>query len=129
MNNLDAFIANMKKLDTLATETAKEAAPLVEAANKKTAAAGTSPDGVPWPAKKDGTRALEHAADHVASKAVGKTIVTTLTGPDAIHNFGTGKDPKRQVIPDGGNGVPKVIAEAVTEGATIAFNKIMGGSK
>lgn len=129
MNNLDTFIANVKKLDNLATETAKEAAPLVQTAIRKTAAAGTTPDGVPWPKKKDGSRALEHAADHVTSVASGHTIVATLTGPDAIHNFGTEKDPKRQVIPDGGNGIPKPIADVCTEAATRVFSRTMGGGR
>lgn len=66
---------------------------------KRTAAAGTSPTGVAWKPRKDGSRALENAASHLSAVVSGQRIHLVLKGPDAIHNYGTTKDPKRQVLP------------------------------
>lgn len=43
--------------EALAPMAAREAAPLIEAAIRETAAAGVDPDGKAWPAKRDGSRA------------------------------------------------------------------------
>lgn len=127
--DLDAMLARLRGLGkSLPLEAARRAAPLVEAAVKKTAAAGTSPDGKPWPERKKGGRALEHAADHVTAKAVGSSVVVTLAGPDVIHNYGTTRLPKRQVLPDAGAGVPPTIAAALKRGAADAFRSLMGGA-
>jgi hypothetical protein len=123
---LDDFVRSLRALGHVDADAARLAAPLVEAAVKRTAAAGTDPDGKPWLPKKDGGRALEHAADHVTAKAVGTTVVVTLVGPDVLHNSGTKRVPKRQIIPDGGAGIPKSVTAALTEGAARAFEKTMG---
>lgn len=124
---LDDMIARVRGLEELPAQAAKLGAPLVEAAIKATAVAGTTPDGAPWPAKKDGGRPLVNAAAAIASKAVGSTIVTTLTGPEVIHNFGTERLPKRQILPDGGAGIPPKVAASVEHATTKAFDAIMGG--
>lgn len=126
---LNAMIATVRKLGQLAPDAAAQATPLVEAAAKKTAAAGTTPDGTPWvPTKtKSGGRALVNAAAALSAAAVGSAVVLTLKGVEVIHNFGNKKDPKRQILPDGGAGIPKPIAEAVTEGARRAFARATGG--
>lgn len=123
---LDDMVARLRRLAELPAEAAKLGAPLVEAAIKASATAGTTPDGSPWPAKKDGGRPLANAAAAITSKAVSTTIVTTLTGPEVIHNFGTERLPKRQILPDGGAGLPPKVAAAVDQAATKAFDAIMG---
>lgn len=126
---LQDMIARFGALQDFAVDAAAEAAPLVEAAARATAAAGTDPEGRPWaPRKKDGGRALEHAADHVTATANGPRVDIVLSGPEAIHQQGVGKTtPARRVIPDGSAGIPSAIAEACAEGARRAFAKRVGG--
>ncbi|NUP05524.1 MAG: hypothetical protein HOW73_05640 [Polyangiaceae bacterium] len=90
---------------------------------KRTAAAGTSPTGVAWPEKKDGGRALANAADHLSTVVSGSTVHLVLTGPDAIHNYGTGKDPKRQVLP---TILPQTMAEKLTARVFKLFRGALG---
>jgi len=124
---LTAWAAKIRGLRTLAAEAAKEAAPLVQEAARATARAGTTPDGTPWAPKKDGGRALEHAAEHVTAKALGTVVRIVLTGVDVVHHRGTRRAPKRQVIPDKGGAIPAPIVRAVAEGARRAFARLMGG--
>lgn len=126
---LVAFIARMRKLGTLGADAAKLAAPLVERAVKATAAAGTAPDGMPWKPKKDGSRALPNAAAALTVKALGPVVVVTLKGIEVVHNFAKdGRLPRRQILPDGGAGIPKNVAAALEQGAKQAFDNAMGGA-
>jgi hypothetical protein len=83
------MIAALARLADLPEEAARLGAPLVEAALKKSAKAGTTPAGVSWPAKKDGSAPLVNAAAAISTKANGKVITTKLSGVNVIHNFGT----------------------------------------
>lgn len=126
MSDLLDFAASVGRLEQLAEHGAAEAAPLVEAEAKQTAAAGTDPYGTPWPLKKDGTRALKNAADHVSVHAAGAFVVTELEGVDNWHQDGAqGKDVRR-VIPD--VEIPDVYAKALDAGCVKAFDDIMKGA-
>lgn len=124
---LSAFIDRVRRLGKLPAEAAKLAAPLVLEEAKKTAAAGTTPDGQPWAPKKDGGRALVHAADALSVETLGSVVVLTLTGPEAIHNRGTNKYPKRQILPAGGAGIPANVVRALRRAAGEAFARVTGG--
>jgi len=108
-------------------DVAREAAPLVERAIKATAAAGTTPDGKPWPPKRDGGRALANAAEHIVGSADGATINVTLSGPDVWHHFGGGRNPKRQILPDAGAEIPPAIFAAIDEVCRRRFQRAIGG--
>jgi hypothetical protein len=103
----------------LAASMATEAVPLVEAAVKATAAAGTDPYGEPWRPKKDGGRALPDAADAVSVESNGKIIRITVRGGEAAQNrYGV-----RRLLPR--RKLPKAILEALREGARRAWVKAM----
>jgi hypothetical protein len=124
---LDAIKERVRALAGLADATAAEAAPLVQAAARRTAAAGTTPDGRAWVAKKDGGRPLAGAANAIAASAAGPTIAITLEGVEVYHHHGVGKTtPERQIIPKPGDPIPVGIAEAIGKGAVLAFSKLAG---
>jgi hypothetical protein len=126
LDSLDAMIAKIKRLGTLPDVVAKRAAPRVLAAIRKTANAGTTPDGKPWPPKKDGGRALEHAADHLSASADGSVITVTLTGKaEVVHNYGDHRNPKRQILPDAGAGLPKIVEDATRLAAAEVYTEIL----
>lgn len=124
---LAAFIERVRKLGTLGEDAAKLAAPLVEKAMKRTAAAGTTPDGEAWAPRKDGGRALVNAADALSAEAVGSVVVGKLDGVEVVHNRGTKRMPRRQILPSLGAGIPRNIADALTEASAEAFKRAMGG--
>ena len=122
---LDAMIEQMKALGAsdVGARVAKKAAPLVDAAIKKTAAAGTTPTGETWKPKKDGGRPLVNAASHISTEAHGALVASTLTGPDVWHNGGFGKNPHRQIMPTSGT-IPEHIAKAIEQAAKEVFDEI-----
>jgi hypothetical protein len=124
MTDFDAMLTSLRAVEDLAEETARRAAPRIEASLRVTAAAGRAPDGTPWPARKDGGRPLTHAADHITAKAIGHVVRATLTGPDVWHHFGGGRNPRRQVLPDPGT-VPPNVRKALDEAAAEAFGQLV----
>lgn len=105
---------------------ARACVPYVDEAVKATAEAGTTPDGTPWEPRKDGGRALANAAAALSTRAVGDVVQVTLRAPEAIHNFGTGHVPRRQILPDGGAGIPQNVADALDRACTEGFRRALG---
>lgn len=126
MSDLLAFGAAVGQLEQLAERGAAAAAPLVEAEAKKTARAGTDPSGMPWAPKKDGSRALKNAADHVSAHAAGSFVVVELAGVDNWHQDGAQGKEVRRVIPD--VEIPDGYAKALDEGCAKAFDATMKGA-
>lgn len=105
----------------LGPEAAKRAVKHIDRAVKATAAAGKTPDGQPWAAKKDGGRALVHAADALSTTSRGSIVTVTLKSPEVFHNFS--KSHKRQILPDAGAEMPANIEEALKAAADEAFDE------
>lgn len=123
---LTDFIARIRTAGaTIQEAAAREAAPLVSAEARRTAAAGTDPYGIPWRPKKDGTRAIPDAAAAVDAKARGPVVVITARRGAAIQNA-LSESVGRRIIPDATQGIPAGIAAALQEGARRAFRKAMG---
>lgn len=122
---MQAMIAGLRGLGRDALSAiAKEAAPLVQEAARKTAAAGTTPDGEAWTPTKDGRKPLENAADHITARASGPTLRIYLNGPDVFHHFGTGRVPRRQIIPEGK--IPPAIGSAMQRATSIVMGRALG---
>lgn len=122
------WIAGVRQIGTMPEDTAKAAAPLVEAAARRTASAGTTPTGQPWSDRKKGGRALEHAADAITAEASGASVAIVLRGPEVYHHHGVGKTiPQRQIIPVAGDPVPPAVADAITKAAEQTFRRAVGG--
>lgn len=126
LSQLDEWIARLKALggDKMPERVAELAAPLVDAEVKKTAKAGTDPLGKAWTPKKDGGRPLVNAPSHISTKAQGRVVAVTLTGPDVWHHYGRGGAPRRQVLPDGAS-IPKSVWDAVHKAAKQAFDELI----
>lgn len=120
-----AMVASIERLGNLPQEAALRGAPIIEAAAKAQASAGVTPTGETWQPTQKGGRPLANAAAHLAAKAVANIIVLTLKGVDVIHNYGTSRQPKRQILPDAGGGLPAAFAEAVIQAAVEAFKALL----
>lgn len=128
MTTISDFIDRIKSLKLMPQRVAQRAAPLVEQALKKNAAAGLDPFGRAWKLKKDGGKALKNVAAKISATANKTSVVVTLTGPDVFHHRGTKKDPRRQVLPSS-NEVPDVVAAALEEAARIEFTASVAGQR
>ena len=112
----------------LGSKIAAKAAPHLEEALKANLSAGVSPEGQAWaPRKENGGRAYAKAASKLDVKALGDLVKVTVTGPEVYGHFGAGGMPVRKMIPDGGDGVPKVVAEALQKGAEEALEEVTNG--
>lgn len=125
--DMRAFIEQLRGLSRLPEEAAKVGAPLIEDAARTIASGGTDPAGNTWKAKKDGSKPLIHAAKALKGTAIATVIQLQLSFPETIHNRGTGRIPKRQILPDAATGkLPRTFLEALSEAASKAFQKVMG---
>lgn len=129
MSSLEQMIARMKQLGSFNERAAELAAPLMQDAAREAANAGVDPNGKPWPAKKDGTRALEHAADHVRAESHGDRVDLIVDGPEFWHQTikEGGPHPQRKLIPSVGDALPPALKAAADEGAARAFAEMTRG--
>jgi len=118
------MVAAIARLGDLPTVAAVKGAPTVLDAAKAQASAGVTPDGSPWVPTKKGGRALVNAAAHLTAKALANVIQLTLKGVDVIHNYGTSRQPKRQIIPASGD-ISAAFAQAVTDAAVKSFKELL----
>lgn len=120
---LAAFAASLRAMSGRMADVAREAAPELERVIKTTAAAGTDPNGNPWPSKRDGGRALPNAANAISASANDNVVIVKLTGPYVYHHTSTGKDARR-ILPDSGAEMPDAIVNALDEARRRVFERI-----
>lgn len=122
------MIASFRGLSQLDRRAAELAAPRLEEAIRRTAAAGTTPEGEPWAPTKKGGRAMRGAAGHITAKAYGSTVRIKLETADVFHHYGRGEtEPRRRVIPDPGTR-PAAVDAAVKAATAEAFAELTGGA-
>ena len=128
-SELDAMIAKVRSLEGAPEAIAKIAAPLVQAAAKSTAAAGTTPSGEKWaPRKGGGAPVLSNAAAAVEAVAipgpkVRLRLVGTSTGSQKVQAI---QNHTRPIIPKYGDELAGPIAGAMTEACKRYFRRSMG---
>ncbi len=129
MSGLDEMIASFRNLETLEARTAALAAPLLEKASKEQVAKGLTPEGTPWAPKKDGSRALVNAAEHVHAETSGETVTLVVDGPEFFHQTVKegGTLPRRKLIPGVGDALPPHLRAALDTAGARAFSEITGG--
>jgi len=94
------MIERVEALPGLAREAAPDVADAVERELQQTIAAGTDAYGKPWPPTKEGGRPLQHAAAALTVVAVGTTVITQVSGPEARHHLGRARGGlAREIIP------------------------------
>lgn len=112
MATIEEMAAKLRAIVPSVREALPEVARELKAVLTENIAAQRGPDGVPWPATKDGAPALAHAADALTVQVVGGTVLCTLTGPEARHHLGIARGRvKRQILPT--KGIPGPVAEAI----------------
>jgi hypothetical protein len=127
---LDRMIAAVERVGVLPELVAKRAAPRVQEALQRTAAAGTTPEGEAWAPKADGGKALANAPAAIEVTSSGTVITSRLVGTptgsqkvQAIQHYGTKRIPARHILPVAGAGIPEPVAKAIGDVATQAFRE------
>lgn len=111
---LDAMIAQLRSLETLPEDCAKEVAKEAKNEIAKQVSEQDGPDGRPWIASKSGAPVLVNAASKIRSVAVESTVVLTITGVDARHHLGAVKGGRRrQILPT--NSLPDNLTRAIAK--------------
>jgi hypothetical protein len=123
---LDDMVTRLRALPAEFQSAAPELARDFKAEADKAVAEGRSLDGVPWAPKKDGGRALVHAAKAVRAFVSGTFIVLEVSGIEAIHHYGTQRVPARRILPVGA-GVPLKLGQAIRRGLVKKWDAAMRG--
>jgi len=123
--DINKMIAELRAIPGAIKAAAPDLAEDMRRSLAATANAGTAPDGSAWKPKKDGGRALVNAGSKIVVTAIGTVLVAVISGPEAIHHYGTKKDPQRQILPSGGS-LPDTLAQAFRAGVAKPFRKVMG---
>jgi hypothetical protein len=109
---MDALLDSLARVGGLVDDAAPAVAQGLARAIRQQVAAGTDPDGKPWPRTKDGDQALQDAAKNLRVVNVGATVFARLTQHVARHNNGTARGGvQRQILP--ASGVPAPYARAI----------------
>ena len=125
---LDDWIRRLEGLPAAGVDAAPEVARVVDAELRGNIAAGRAPDGTSWPATADGHRALRHAGEKLRVRAIGATVVATLSGVEALHDRGRAKGGvRRQIIPTGK--APGPVAAAVRRVYRDVYARQLGGAR
>lgn len=112
MATLEEMIAQLRGIAPNVREALPEVARELDTVLRENIAAQRGPDGVAWPATKDGRQALKNAGDDLTVQVVGGTVLATLGGPPARHHAGAVKGGvKRPILPT--KGIPAPVAEAI----------------
>jgi hypothetical protein len=125
---IDEMRRRLRELARMPETSGPDLGDAMQAELVRTASAGTTPTGVPWKPKKDGGRPLANAAAAISTVAHGTVIVATLSGPTVFHHYGDSKDPKRQVLPEGG-GMPPTLAAAFRQSLIKSFRRVARGGR
>lgn len=125
LRTMDAMIAELRATKSAVPRAAEGLVPIIRAEIDKAIAAGHGLDGVPWPKTKEGKQPLRNASKAVSVRAVGNVVLVTVSGPEAVHQFGTKKDPQRAILPT--KDLPRDFSEAVRKGLVQLGPKWAGG--
>lgn len=90
VDEIQRLVDFAESLTTLNVDVAREAAPGVLKAMQRTAAAGTTPEGVSWPQRAGGGRALPNAAEGLSASVSGPKVTVRLAEPYTYHQGGEG---------------------------------------
>jgi hypothetical protein len=97
---LQALITRLRKLPAAAPALAEDVAKALDTQLREQIAAGTDPDGKPWPPTQAGERPLRNAGASLHVHADGPVVLATLRGPTALHHMGRAKGGiRRQILP------------------------------
>lgn len=127
---IEAMVTKIEKVANKQAFLAKigsKAAPLVDKAIKERVNQGVDPYGRPWaPRKSDGGRVLVHAASHISTETPRFDLISvTLRGHDVFHHKGARGAPKRQILPDQGNGLPENLKKIIVGVAKDVFKETL----
>jgi hypothetical protein len=123
---LDAQIARLRELPSLAREAAPDAAHAVERVIERQIQAATDPAGKAWEPTQDGRTPLRTADKALAVVAIGPTVFARLKGHIARHHLGRARGGvQRQILPT--QGLPSAMSTAIRGVLVEHFERKMGG--
>lgn len=124
-DQLNTWAKALRAMPELGAASVADVRAVVESEVRSHIAAGENPDGAKWPAKQEGGRPLERAQQRVTVETRGNVVLTTVSGPTALHHLDkNGAAPERQVIP---SGLTPGLVEAVRSAVAAKFTEVTSG--
>jgi len=133
LTEIDAMLARIRALPGMVERSAPEVAKALDGEIRRTIAAGTTPDGVPWKPTKDGRKPLQNAAKALTTKAIGTVVLARLDGIEARHHLGAVRGSSksnwlaRPILPS--KQIPKPVTAAIHTALKTEFAKTVEGSR
>jgi hypothetical protein len=122
VGQLDALADRLEAFDKIGVAIANDAVAGVELEARKTASAGTTPEGTAWQPNKDGSAPLEHASSAIRAVVSGTTkavITLVLSGVYVFHQRSKSRGkkglPRREILQL--DGVPPAIVDVIATSA------------
>lgn len=107
---LDSMIRQLRAMGDVGTDVAPAVARAFEAELRAQIRRGEGPDGTPWPRNQDGSTSLQSA--DLSVRAVGSSVVATLTGASVLHHEGRARGRiRRQILPS--SRIPAPVIRAI----------------
>lgn len=110
---IDRWIENIRSLPEMVNAAAPAVGEMLLAEFQRTANAGTTPEGEPWPPTKKGNKPLAGAAAALQLVVSGNVIIIKITDHHVFHQFAAGV-PARRMLPSGG--LPDRLGNAIRLG-------------
>lgn len=110
---IDRWIENIRSLPQMVNAAAPAVGEMLLAEFQRTANAGTTPEGEPWPPTKAGGKPLKNAAGALQLSVQGNVVIIKLTDHHVFHQFGAGVRARR-MLPSGG--LPDRLGNAIRLG-------------
>lgn len=124
-DQLNTWAKALRALPELGAASVADVREAVESEVRAHLARGEAPDGKAWPAKQDGSEPLKRAQQRVTVESRGNVVLTTVTGPTALHHLDkNGAAVLRQVIP---NRLTPELLTAIRTAVARKFKEATGG--
>lgn len=122
---LDSMIRTLRTMGDVGTQVAPAVARAFDAELHAQIRRGQGPNGEAWPKNQDGSTPLQTA--DVSVRAVGSSVVATLSGPAVLHHEGRARGRiRRQILPS--SRIPDPVIRAIHVVLRDAFARRAGGA-
>lgn len=114
MMTMDGWIRRLRSMPEMVGAAVPQVADMVQSELSAAMAASRNVDGSPWRPIPGGGKPLKNLASALTMRIAGRVITWTITGHHVFHEIGTGRLPRRALLPKGG--LPDKLGNQIRKG-------------
>jgi len=114
LRTIDGWIRQLRSMPEMIGAAVPQVADMVQSELSAAMAAGRNVDGTPWAPTKAGTAPLRGLPGALSMRISGRVITWTIAGYHVFHEIGTGRLPRRALLPKGG--LPDKLGNQIRKG-------------